>query len=66
MMGNCAKEMADISCLLSVRLENHLFFCFLPVVHRAQLFLVVNQLISTKSLETVSQFWVGLASFTCV
>ena len=28
MMGNCAKEMADISCLLNVRLENHLFFCF--------------------------------------
>ena len=66
MMGNCAKEMADISCFLSVRLENHLFFCFLPVVHTAQLFLVVNQLISIKSLEIVSQFWVGLASFTCV
>ena len=28
MMGNCAKEMADISCLLSVKLENHLFFFF--------------------------------------
>ena len=27
-MGNCAKEMADISCLLSVKLENHLFFNF--------------------------------------